>query len=88
MDFKSLVTFFAKSHVLFLQETIILPLLSSVLSDPKLWKNPDNFDPENFLDEEGQFKRNDAFVVFGMGELKPRICIMNLNFLTLHPIYN
>ncbi|XP_026780011.3 cytochrome P450 2M1 [Pangasianodon hypophthalmus] len=52
--------------------TIILPLLTSVLSDPELWKNPDNFDPENFLDEKGQFKRNDAFVVFGMGK---RACL-------------
>ncbi|KAK3561142.1 hypothetical protein QTP86_028290 [Hemibagrus guttatus] len=52
--------------------TMVLPLLSSVLSDPELWKNPDNFDPENFLDEKGQFKRNDAFVVFGMGK---RACI-------------
>lgn len=57
---------------------MVLPLLSSVLSDPELWKNPDNFDPENFLDEEGQFKRSDAFVVFGMGELKPRMCILIL----------
>ncbi|XP_017347065.1 cytochrome P450 2M1 isoform X2 [Ictalurus punctatus] len=51
---------------------MVLPLLSSVLSDPELWKNPDNFDPENFLDEEGQFKRSDAFVVFGMGK---RACL-------------
>ncbi|KAI5098972.1 cytochrome P450 precursor, partial [Silurus meridionalis] len=48
--------------------TIILPLLSSVLTDPELWKNPDNFDPANFLDQEGRLKKNDAFVVFGMGK--------------------
>lgn len=35
------------------KDTMVLPLLSSVLSDPKLWKNPDHFDPENFLDDEG-----------------------------------
>ncbi|XP_030633572.1 cytochrome P450 2M1 isoform X2 [Chanos chanos] len=52
--------------------TMVLPLLSSVLSDPELWKNPDHFDPENFLDAEGRFQKNDAFVVFGMGK---RVCL-------------
>uniref|UniRef100_A0A8C5PZ13 Cytochrome P450 n=1 Tax=Leptobrachium leishanense TaxID=445787 RepID=A0A8C5PZ13_9ANUR len=52
--------------------TTIIPFLTSVLSDPAHWKNPEEFDPDNFLDDEGQFKPNPAFLPFSAG---PRVCL-------------
>uniref|UniRef100_H0W5X3 Uncharacterized protein n=1 Tax=Cavia porcellus TaxID=10141 RepID=H0W5X3_CAVPO len=51
--------------------TIILPNLASVLHDPEHWETPCQFNPSHFLDKDGNFMVNEAFLPFSAGH---RMC--------------
>nr|XP_028587697.1 cytochrome P450 2K6-like [Podarcis muralis] len=50
---------------------VIAADLRSVLLDPKEWATPKKFNPNHFLDEDGQFVDREAFLPFGAGA---RVC--------------
>ncbi|KAL1769051.1 cytochrome P450 2A15 [Sigmodon hispidus] len=52
--------------------TEVFPILGSLMTDPKFFPSPQNFNPQNFLDERGQLKKIDAFVPFSIGK---RFCL-------------
>ncbi|XP_068449005.1 cytochrome P450 2J2-like isoform X1 [Clinocottus analis] len=52
--------------------TAINTVLASVLVDKEEWATPDIFNPEHFLDSEGQFRRREAFLPFSAGK---RVCL-------------
>ncbi|KAG8445803.1 hypothetical protein GDO86_010550 [Hymenochirus boettgeri] len=51
--------------------TVIIPLLSSVLRDETQFDDIDEFNPNNFLDSEGNFVKKEAFMPFSAGR---RVC--------------
>ncbi|TKS88003.1 Cytochrome P450 2F2 [Collichthys lucidus] len=52
--------------------TLIIQNLNSVLSEEGQWKFPHEFNPENFLNDQGEFVKPEAFMPFSAG---PRMCL-------------
>uniref|UniRef100_A0ACB8FKN9 Cytochrome P450 2W1 n=1 Tax=Sphaerodactylus townsendi TaxID=933632 RepID=A0ACB8FKN9_9SAUR len=47
--------------------TTVIPSLSSVLLDDTQWETPDQFNPDHFLDADGNFVMKEAFLAFSTG---------------------
>ncbi|XP_029939433.1 cytochrome P450 2J6-like [Salarias fasciatus] len=52
--------------------TMIIPTLNSVLHDESFWETPHSFNPQHFLDEDGKFRKREAFLPFSTGK---RMCL-------------
>ncbi|XP_056384387.1 cytochrome P450 2J6-like isoform X2 [Hyla sarda] len=52
--------------------TFVITDLSSLHYDESQWKYPHEFNPENFLDKDGELKKVDSFLPFSAG---PRVCL-------------
>ncbi|XP_060929193.1 cytochrome P450 2J6-like [Limanda limanda] len=50
--------------------TLVIPNLGSALREEGQWKFPDEFNPENFLNDKGEFFKPEAFLPFSAGPLR------------------
>ena len=55
------------SECLALQDTMIWCILYHMMRDPDYWTDPDTFNPERFLGEDGQILKEERFVPYGIG---------------------
>ncbi|XP_056595366.1 cytochrome P450 2D3-like isoform X5 [Triplophysa dalaica] len=58
--------------MMFWKGTLIIPNLTSVLNEEGQWKFPHEFNPDNFLNDQDQFEKPEAFMPFSTG---PRVCL-------------
>ncbi|KAG9464706.1 hypothetical protein GDO78_019489, partial [Eleutherodactylus coqui] len=63
-------TYFKGYHIP--KGTTVIPLLTSVLHGKHHWETPLQFNPNHFLDAEGKFVKNEAFLPFSTGR---RLCL-------------
>jgi len=54
------------------KDTLIIPNLYAAHFDEEAWGDPENFRPERFINEKGQFEKNDALMAFSYGK---RVCL-------------
>lgn len=47
---------------------MVLAALNSVLHDESQWETPHSFNPQHFLDQDGKFRKRDAFLPFSTGQ--------------------
>uniref|UniRef100_H3BWI2 Cytochrome P450 2J6-like n=1 Tax=Tetraodon nigroviridis TaxID=99883 RepID=H3BWI2_TETNG len=52
--------------------TMIMATLDSVLNDESMWETPHTFNPQHFLDQDGKFRKREAFLPFSAGK---RVCL-------------
>ncbi|XP_047195953.1 cytochrome P450 2F2-like [Hippoglossus stenolepis] len=52
--------------------TLVIPNLGTALKEEGQWKFPHEFNPENFLNDKGEFFKPEAFLPFSAG---PRMCL-------------
>lgn len=50
------------------QGSIVLPNIASSLYDPEHWETPRQFNPGHFLDKDGNFVSQEAFLPFSIGK--------------------
>ncbi|XP_051803104.1 cytochrome P450 2J4-like [Acanthochromis polyacanthus] len=52
--------------------TMLMATLTSVLHDESMWETPHSFNPQHFLDQDGKFRKREAFLPFSAGK---RVCL-------------
>lgn len=58
--------------------TAIMATLDSVLNDETMWETPHTFNPQHFLDQDGKFRKREAFLPFSAGESTTKKLQMHL----------